>query len=226
MKRDRSERLDHPDFSLPHFRVSRAPDDFALSNQNAWDTLAAITPFWLADGSAPALQQTRVRVGFDERALYVRFDCDDRDIWGAYTLRDEPIYDEEAVEIFIAPGDAAPIQYFEFQISPNGVLFDATIYNPASTRADLKMDASWQCPEIQWLARRDDARNVWWGAFAIPWASVTVDGKAPSVCRANFYRIERPRDAETEYSCWSPTLTDPADFHKPKRFGFLEFAAE
>ncbi len=211
--------------TLPKIQVARASKALALDDANAWQAFAAITPLALADGSGPAVQQTRVRVCFDDRALYVRFDCDDRDIWGTYTQRDEPIYDEEAVEVFIAPGAAAPIQYFEFQVSPNGILFDATIYNPASTRADLKMDASWQCPGLRWMARRDDAHNVWWGAFAIPWSSVTADSRTPSVCRANFYRIERPRDAATEYSCWSPTLTDPADFHKPARFGWLEFGA-
>jgi hypothetical protein len=210
--------------ALPHLRVARASHPFALDDENAWDVLDAITPLYLADGSGPAIQQTRVRVCFDERALYVRFDCDDRDIWGTYTKRDEPIYDEEVVEVFVAAGEAAPIQYFEFQVSPNEVLFDATIYNPASTREHLKWDATWQCPGLRWMAQRDDAKNCWWGAFAIPWASITADGKIPSVCRANFYRIERPRDAETEYSCWSPTLTDPADFHKPARFGFLEFS--
>jgi hypothetical protein len=40
--------------------------------------------------------------------------------------------------------------------------------------------------------------------------------------RANFYRIERPHDAEPEFSCWSPTMSDPADFHKPAYFGVLE----
>jgi hypothetical protein len=209
---------------LPKIRVASAPSVFALDDENAWDALDAITPLYLADGSAPAKQQTRVRVCYDERALYVRFDCDDREIWGTYTQRDQPIYEEEVVEVFIASGDAAPIQYFEFQISPNGVLFDATIYNPASTREHLKWDETWNCPDLQWLAQRNDAKNLWWGAFAIPWASITADGRIPRTCRANFYRIERPRDAESEYSCWSPTLTEPADFHKPARFGFLEFA--
>ena len=46
-------------------------------------------------------------------------------------------------------------------------------------------------------------------------------GELPDTWRANLYRIERPRDAAPEYSCWSPTLTDPADFHKPARFGVL-----
>lgn len=208
---------------LPKIRVPRIPRAIALDDENAWNAIDVLPPLIRADGSAPALQQTRVRVCYDERALYVRFDCDDRDIWGTYTQRDEPIYDEEVVEVFVAPGETAPIQYFEFQVSPNGVLFDATIYNPASTREHLKWDASWQCPDLQWQAQRDDARNFWWGAFAIPWASITSDGNIPRTCRANFYRIERPRDSDVEYSCWSPTLTDPADFHKPARFGFLEF---
>jgi len=40
--------------------------------------------------------------------------------------------------------------------------------------------------------------------------------------RGNLYRIERPRDGEPEFSAWSPTLTRPADFHQPARFGTLE----
>lgn len=209
--------------SLPIWRVARISNAIALDDGNAWRALDAITPLILADGSAPAIQQTRVRMCCDERALYVRFDCDDRDIWGTLTQRDEAIYNEEVVEIFIGIGAEQPVNYFEFQVSPNGVLFDATIYNPTSTRDNLKWDETWLCPGIQWMAQRDDAKNSWWGAFAIPWASIS-DGKIPQVCRANFYRIERPRDAAVEYSCWSPTLTEPADFHKPARFGFLEFA--
>lgn len=210
--------------SIPTLRVARAfQNAFALDDENAWNALDAITPLFLADGSAPAVQQSRVRVCYDEHALYVRFDCDDRDIWGTYTKRDEPIYEQEVVEVFIGVGATDPVNYFEFQVSPNGVLFDATIYNPTSTRDHLKWDESWLCPGIQWMAQRDDAQDVWWGAFAIPWRGISPDGKIPRTCRANFYRIERLRDAEPEYSCWSPTLTDPADFHKPACFGFLEF---
>jgi hypothetical protein len=208
---------------LPHLRVARAPSVFALEDEKAWCAYDAITPLYLADGSAPASQQTRVRVCFDDDALYVRFDCDDREIWGTYTRRDEPLYEQEVVEVFIAPDAQDLVHYFEFQISPNGVLFDATVYNPTSTRDHLQWDESWLCPGIRWMAQRADAKNFWWGAFALPWAGITRDGKIPSVCRANFYRIERPRDGETEYSCWSPTLTQPADFHKPARFGYLEF---
>ncbi len=209
---------------LPNLQVSPAPQaSFDLSDAEAWRSLPEVTPFILADGSGPALQQTILRVCCDASALYARFDCDDRDIWGTYTRRDDPIYEEEVVEVFIAPGTADPMHYLEFEVSPNGVLLDARVYNPTSTRADLQVDIEWICPGIRWSAERDDAANRWWGALAIPWAAVAPEARAPKFCRANFYRIESPRTlGEPEYSCWLPTLTDPADFHKPKRFGLLE----
>lgn len=188
-----------------------------------WEGLVPITPLWLADGTEPAPQSTVVRVCADETALYVRFDCRDRDIWGTFTRRDEPIYNEEVVEVFVAAGTDDPINYFEFQVSPNGVLFDGAANNPTFTRDNLRVDETWDCPGIQWAAGRNDKAQHWWGAMAIPWAGITKVGNKPEHCRANFYRIERPHDGAVEYSCWSPTLTDPADFHKPPRFGFLEF---
>lgn len=214
--------MDEP--ALPRIAVPRAPKSaLALNNTEVWDPLPKITPLWLADGSAPASQATDVRVCFDGIGFYVRFDCVDTDIWGTYTQRDEPIYEQEVVEIFMTPGTDDPVRYFEFQVSPNGVLFDAKIFNPTSTRADLQVNVEWDCPNIRWTAERDDAAQKWWAALAIPWSAVSEDARVPAICRANFYRIERPHDAETEYSCWSPTMTSPADFHKPARFGILEF---
>lgn len=211
----------------PRLRVERARRrPVELGDAEVWAPLRQVTPLWLADGSAPAAQPTIVRVCCDDDALYVRFDCQDRDIWGTYTQRDDPIYDEEVVEVFIAPGAEDPVNYFEFEVSPNGVLFDATIHNPTSTRDNLKWDATWDCPGIRWAAKRYDEAGEWWGAFAIPWAAITNDGRLPAVCRANFYRIERPRDADAECSCWSPTMTNPADFHKPRYFGILDVTSD
>lgn len=211
----------------PRFSLTRAPQAWAAHHDWVtwdWDAVPALPALLLADGSGPAGQGTVIRVCGDAQALYVRFDCDDRDIWGTYTQRDEPIYDEEVVELFIAAGENDPIRYFEFQVSPNGVLFDARIVNPTSERRDLAVDVAWDCPGIRWHAQRDDQAQHWWAALAIPWVSISPSGPLSAVWRANFYRIERPRDAAPEFSCWSPTMTDPADFHKPGRFGTLELA--
>jgi hypothetical protein len=189
-----------------------------------WDDIPSLPPFTLADGSGPALQQTRVRLCWDDTALHVRFDCADRDAWGTYQRRDDPIYEEEAVEVFLAPGEEDPARYFEFEVSPLGVLFDARIYNPTSLRADLVGDPAWDCPGLRWEAGPGTERQDWWAVLSIPWAGLLPAGGLPPVWRANFYRIERPRDGEPEFSGWSPTLTSPPDFHKPACFGVLELS--
>ena len=101
--------------ALLSLQLPRAPAGWAelpggLDSRD-WGEIAALPALVLADGSRPATQQTSVRVCADAIALYVRFDYDDRDIWSTYTQRDEPIYDEEVVELFISPGIATPTRY-------------------------------------------------------------------------------------------------------------------
>ena len=211
-------------FSHP---VPRRPASWDPGDPGSWgcEEIPALPPFQLADGGGPAAQRTQGRLCWDERALHVRFDCEDRDAWGTWRDRDDPVYEEEAVEVFLAPGAEDPVRYFELEVSPLGTLFDATIHNPTSRRADMTGDPSWDCPGLRWAAGAGTARQDWRALLAIPWAGLLPPGEGlPRIWRANFYRIERPRDDHPEFSGWSPTLTRPADFHKPARFGVLELA--
>lgn len=210
---------------LPHSQVVRVLNDWPVGDDPfawEWTQLPAITPFILADGSGSALQQTVARFGYDADCLYVRFDCEDYDIWGTYRERDEPLYDEEVVELFISPGAETPTEYFEFEISPNGVFFDARISNLHEDRTTLCVDLGWNA-EARWWARREDHAGRWTAILALPWRCLASE-PLPSVWRANLFRIERPHNGEPEFSCWSPTFTTPADFHKPSRFGYLMLA--
>src|SRR5512143_132481 len=135
-------------------------------SQLDWNLLPTLSAFILADGSRPASQQTGLRLGSTARCLYVRFDCQDHDIWGNYTRRDDPIYNEEAVEVFIASGEKDPLDYYEFEVSPNGVLFDALIHNPdGQNNAHMLGDPSWDCPGIEWRAGRNDTLHHWWASL-------------------------------------------------------------
>lgn len=176
----------------------------------------------LSESGRPPAQGTAVRVCHTTEALFVRFDCEDEDIWGTYAMRDDPLYREEAVEVFLAEGERDPVQYYEIEVSPKGVLFDAVVRNSTSRREDLVADTRWDCPGIRWSARVLPEERRWLAALAIPWSGIGASG-VPRTCRANFYRIERPRGGEAEYSAWSPTHARPADFHKPSRFGRLVF---
>jgi len=182
--------------------------------------MRALGPLQLADGSAPARQQTQVELAWDERGLKVVFTCEDLDAWGTFARRDDPIWQEEAVEVFLAVGAEDPKVYFEVELSPKAVLFDAKVDNPNSRREDMVVDVAWNWPgieaEVQQLALRED----WQARLFLPWQGLGVV-EPPPMLRANFYRIERPRQGEAEFSCWSPTLTSPPDFHKPARFGTL-----
>lgn len=181
----------------------------------------SLAAFIRADGRAPARWQTRVELAWDEERFSVHFHCSDDDAWGTYTERDAPLWQQEVVELFLAAGEAVPARYFEFEVSPAGVLFDALVGNPHGDRIGLTVDPAWNCPGIEWGAEPTRERADWRAHLAIPWRGLDL-AAPPATLRANFYRIERPRAGEPEFSCWSPTLTAPADFHRPERFGVLD----
>lgn len=207
---------------LPTWQARRVTEPWS------WNQIQPLPLLVRAEDGATPKQPTVVRVAWDEKALHVRFDCGDHHAWGTMTRRDDPIWQEEAVEVFLAPGADDPVDYFEFEVSPRGVLFDARIHNPTSLRADLRADVAWDCPGIQWAAgSHPTERQDWWAALSIPWKGIlpaSVSGaerEFPRSWRANFYRIDRPEGEAAEFSAWSPTLATPADFHKPARFGVL-----
>ena len=196
-----------------------------------WAEIAPLPPLVRTTDGGPAEQPTTVRIAWNGQGLHIRFECQDRHAWGTMTRRDDPIYQEEAVEVFLAPAPPAPIDYLEFEVSPLGVLWDGRIHNPTSRRADLLSDPAWDCPGLRWAAGRSAgtpeqaARQDWWAELTLPWEGIAPGGgPPPAVWRANFYRIERPEGGSPEFSAWSPTLVEPADFHKPSRFGTLELA--
>lgn len=203
--------------------------DGAESRGAAWEEAWAGVPplsLSLSDGSGPAEQPTTLRLAWDDRALHVRFDCADRDAWSTYRRRNDPLYQEEVVEVFLAPGESDPPRYAELEVSPAGVLFAALVHNPHGDRTGMEVDLGWRCDGLAWAAGPSDNRQDWWAGLAIPWAALLAAPcrPLPRLWRANFYRIERPRDGAAELSAWAPTWARPADFHRPACFGLLELA--
>jgi hypothetical protein len=177
----------------------------------------------LADGSGPPRLATAIRMTHEDGVLQVRFDCDDPDPWSTFERRDDPLWEQEAVEVFLGCGPRTPARYVEFEVSPSGVLFDAVVDNPEGDRATMRVDCAWDCPDLD--ARAGRRADGWWAELAIPLAPVLEAlgaSRPPDVWRANLYRIDRPRDgAAEEFSAWSPTGRHPPDFHVPSRFGVV-----
>jgi cellulose/xylan binding protein with CBM9 domain len=187
-------------------------------DEAAWSRVPAVMLRRAQDGADP-LQATTVRIAHDVDALLLRFDCDDRDIWATHSRRDAPLWEEEVVELFVAPGEDDPSAYVEIEVNPLGAIFDARVTNPDGRRESMRVDASWDAAGLVAVVLRPSP-GTWAAQLEVPWSDL-CDGAPPRVWRANFFRIERPRGGEHEFSCWSPTLEDPPDFHRPRFFGRL-----
>lgn len=216
-----------PILSIPHVGP-KFPIDGNL-HKAPWTQLE---PVWLVAShgreAARAFQPTALRCCHDGERLYVAFDCEDRDVWGSYRGRNEPIYEEEVVEAFLAPGED-PRRYFELEANPCGAWFEARVESPQGERRGMRVDRDWVCAGWQravqvrgTLERRDDVDAGWSVEWAIPFAALGVAPPAPGArWRANFFRIDQAGGGE--YSAWSPTYADPPDFHVPARLGVLVF---
>jgi len=207
--------------AVPTCHVPRARPAGEPADPASWHAIPELPPFRRADGSGPAEHATRLRLCQDGAALHVRFDCVDPDVWATHTRRDAPLWEEEVVEVFLAPGPEDPPSYFELEVNPLGAAFDAIVRNPHGDRRGMEVGTGWDCPGLLASATIDRPGGGWSAWLTIPWAPLVTDGPVPDVWRANFYRIERPRGGPAEFSCWSPTDTEPADFHRPARFGRL-----
>jgi len=222
---------------LPTYVCRRTQEPMVIDghlSESIWAQLEPVGDFRLVDGKGEPQLPTEARACWDDQYLYLAFVCVDTDIWGAMRERDDPIYEEEVVEAFISScGDVT--RYYEFNFSPHNVVFDAAIECPESgDRHFMKADVSWNCEGIksavQVVGTLDDHSDLddrWTVEVALPFSQIGRDGNAPAdgeIWRANFYRIDRAERGEL--SCWSPTLSDPPNFHVPGRFGRLTFSTQ
>lgn len=191
-----------------------------LLERPTWSAVAPLAALVDARDGRPPRDRTILRAAASPLALHVLFECDDRAVWATHAKRDAPLWEEEVVEVFVAPGSRDPDRYIEIEVSPAGVLFDALVFNPDGRRETMRVDAAWTLPGLVARTSRT-SRTSWSAELSIPWRSVGAIGEPDGSWRANFYRIERPHGETAEHSAWSPTGADPPDFHKPACFGRL-----
>lgn len=215
--------------ALPQYEVPKtatAPKIDGKLDEPAWERAPEVVLKGSFDGR-DVTYRTTARLLYDEEALYVAFDGEDRDVWGDLRNRDEPIYNEEVFEIFLdADGDGRT--YNELQVSPRNVVFDA--YFPARRQG---MDTSWDskvATAVQVRGTLEDPNDVdqgWSAEMRIPFATLAavpnVPPKAGDAWRFNLYRLEHlTRRKNIEGQSFSPLFV--GDFHALPRFGVLRFA--
>lgn len=231
---------------LPEYtcaRTQNAPVIDGLGDDAVWQQTDAVSlvDVKFLSGDRRNSRPTEVQMAWDDDLLYVLFTASDPDVWSTLDQRDDPLWDQEVVELFIDPnGDRA--NYVEIEVNPLNTIVDLLVTLPFRDGGEGMFDWS---PAYATATHVDgtvndpsDADVSWSMELALPWAllreaplDVLADRAAPPVpgdrWRINFYRYERIRDqgVETgviEYSAWSPV--GRVDFHVPERFGVVTFA--
>jgi hypothetical protein len=134
---------------------------------------------------------TEAAVLWDDANLYVAFACTDREPWSRMKSRDDRLWEEEVVEVFLDP-DGDGQNYPELEVSPNNVVVDLLIPRPRSGGGTA---IRWNIEGLQTSVARHAAG--WVAEIAIPWnalaqAGVTGAPKPGDQWRAGLYRIKRP----------------------------------
>jgi alpha-galactosidase len=172
---------------------------------------------WQGKNPDPA-RQTLVRVLWSPHKLYLRFECNYRELFlfddsDANGRRDQ-LWDRDVAETFLQPDPSRPRYYREFEVSPNGMWVDLDIFPEG--RRDLASGLT----RSVWLDRE---HHAWAAELAIP-MNALVDKFDPSAeWRVNFFRVEGAREPRF-YSAWRATGTPQPNFHVPSAFGRLRFA--
>lgn len=199
----------------------------AFDMDDPWATPAECLPVRLrraTDAAAPRLA-TSVAAWFDDDYLTVLYSGTDDHIRATYHVHDDPLYEQDVVELFLAPDGLQ--RYFEIEVSPHGVIFDAAIDSPAGTRDGMITDVTWTCEGLFVALRKVvESSGVMSIDTVIRVPFFALERATPGegeTWRANFFRIDRHPEHGDELSAWQPTMKDPPDFHVAAAFGTLRF---
>jgi Carbohydrate family 9 binding domain-like len=211
-----------PPSSYP-VRAAQASHAALLANGDAaWRPAETIA--W-----GPPAYETSFRALWTTRGLYLRFDATDPHPWFTMKNRDDHLWEEEVVEIFLDPARSGR-NYAELEISPGNIVCDVLMREPWPNK---RSDLSWHFADLE--TRVVPMTGGWTGLAFIGWRSlstlpsgggVRLPPRAGDAWRFNVFRIERPGGPANPGSgaieaAWS--RPEAPSFHDPRAFRDLVF---
>ena len=223
-------KIETPQAALPEYvtvKTSKPPVIDGKLDDAVWANAKEV-PLTRSFDGGPITRKTTFRILWDDTNLYVAFFAEDPDIWGTKLNKDDDIYNEDALEVFI-DANADTATYNELQVSPHNVNFDASF---VARRSDLATAMKWESGMktavfIKGTLDDDSDRDEYWTAeMQIPLANLNTPLRLPPQkgdrWRFNAYRLEHlQRRTQIEGQSFSPLFV--GDFHATPRFGWLVF---
>ncbi|MDP6506231.1 MAG: sugar-binding protein, partial [Planctomycetota bacterium] len=121
--------------------VSKPPVIDGKLDDKAWPKIQPFSPFLISGTKTPAPIQTEVKACFDGGALYFAIVCLDPSspkLKAKYDRRDGPLWEDDAIEIFINPDDRT---YYQFILNSKGARCDLSYPKPSGGKTGLDWNA-------------------------------------------------------------------------------------
>jgi len=207
-----------------------ATDDFELTGDGsaaAWKKAEWEPLHKRGDKGLP--YETKVKVVYSRKGLYVLMEATDKKITATFTKDNQHLWTEDVFEVFVWPDERDPI-YFEYEISPLGYELPILVPNlgdkfrgwlPWHEGGAAKTRKATSA--IGGELKSGAAVDGWRAEVFIPYELLVplrnVPPKPGAKWRANFYRMDYDEKPSTS---WDWARVGPS-FHEYKKFGTLVF---
>jgi hypothetical protein len=240
----------HPKGYVCHRAAKPVVIDGKLDDE-AWAAAAWTDPFVDIEGDrnpAPA-HRTRVKMLWDDEALYVAAELDEPHVWATLTDHDSVIFKDPDFEVFLDP-DGDNHLYGELELNARNTTWDLLLTKPYKDQGHAVN--AWEITGLKTAVKIDgtlndprDTDRGWTVEIRWPWVGLkelvpVKEGDPPFApprngdqWRINFSRVEwdtrvvggkyEKVDGRKEHNwVWAPQGL--IDMHRPERWGYLQFS--
>jgi len=209
------------------YRTSSPINIDGVINEQVWTLAQPVGAFLNSRDGTESSLGTEGKILYDDKFLYFAFTLEDSDIWSTFRNRDDHLWLEEVIEVYLVP-DPKNSNYIELEVNPLGAMIDIYLLD---IRKPLPYK-SWNSSELEWAVSVDGTVDEepgdkgWQCEIKFPLADAVTAPNIPpkpgDTWGMNLYRIDKK--PERAGLAWSPIMK--GDFHTPSMFGTLVFSAK
>lgn len=231
-----AQRVQEQPAQIPETVIARASTPIFIDGRGsdaAWQLAEEIAfEFPWNDVTMEPAQSTIARMLYDDTALYLLYECVDPYIDAEVTDKDGPVWEEDAVEIFVTPNPDNVTAYFGYEMNANGTFLDYLAFKGGEHSTE-NIHFEWESEGVEIRTTLDGTMNDhsdvdrgWVLEMKIPLENFrhlkgSIPPKPGDMWRLN---LNRTRGDKGQFSIWSDTGSEKASFHHSAFFGKAWFS--
>lgn len=188
--------------------------------------------------------RTRVKMLWDDEALYIAAELEEPHVWGTLTEHDDVIYRDNDFEVFLDP-DGDNHLYGELELNALNTTWDLLLTKPykdggrpinaweiTGLKTAVKIDGTLNDPRDTDRGWTLEIKWPWKGLKELVNSEYPIPPKDGHQWRINFSRVEwdvevvkgkyKVKESPEHNWVWSPQGV--IDMHRPERWGYLQFS--